>query len=237
MPHRIIWSWYTGRWWVGCYIWYSDKGTGRGHSPPGPLIVVPNVTAHPSTASVPIAVLLYNGPLLWGFNVPIKGLKTIVNVWCRQGLHAHAFGGFTLGLALRELYLGACQLRHLPLQLVRDLVALRRLHLWANELELLPSGMFNQPAGGGHNLVELTLWGNRKFLFVMVRGVSHRLDLRVKGKVGEGLPFFTSDKGGGNCFCSCSFVCLSVSKITQKRVHVFGRNVTCRQMSGHGRTG
>jgi len=27
VPHRLIWSWYTGRWWVGCYIWYSDKGT------------------------------------------------------------------------------------------------------------------------------------------------------------------------------------------------------------------
>jgi len=32
------------------------------------------------------------------------------------------------------------------------------------------------------------------------------------------------------------FVCLSVSKITQKRVHGFGWNVLCRQMSGHGRT-
>ena len=26
MPHRIIWSWYTGRWRVGCYIWYSEEG-------------------------------------------------------------------------------------------------------------------------------------------------------------------------------------------------------------------
>ena len=26
------------------------------------------------------------------------------------------------------------------------------------------------------------------------------------------------------------------SKITQKRVHGFGRNVACRQISGHGRT-
>jgi len=34
----------------------------------------PNVTAHPSTASVPITVLLYNGPLLCGFDVVIKGL-------------------------------------------------------------------------------------------------------------------------------------------------------------------
>jgi len=40
-----------------------------------PVFAVPNVTAHPSTVSVPITVLLYNGPLLCGFNVPIKGLK------------------------------------------------------------------------------------------------------------------------------------------------------------------
>jgi len=33
------------------------------------------VTAYPSTASVPIIVLLYNGPLLCGFNVLIKGLN------------------------------------------------------------------------------------------------------------------------------------------------------------------
>jgi len=48
--HRIIWSWSTGRWWVGCYISYSEEGTGRGRSSPRPLLVVPNVTAHPSTA-------------------------------------------------------------------------------------------------------------------------------------------------------------------------------------------
>ena len=35
---------------------------------------VPNEAAHPSTASVPITVLLYDGPLLCGFNVAIKGL-------------------------------------------------------------------------------------------------------------------------------------------------------------------
>jgi len=56
--HRIIWSWYSGRWWVGCYIWYSEKGTARGRSQPMPLLAVPNV-AHSSMASVPVAVLLY----------------------------------------------------------------------------------------------------------------------------------------------------------------------------------
>ena len=59
---------------MGCYIWCSEEGTGRGRSPHRPLLAVPNATAHPSTPTVPIAVLLYNGPLLCGFNVPFKGL-------------------------------------------------------------------------------------------------------------------------------------------------------------------
>jgi len=45
-------------------------------APPSPLVTVRNrrnVTAHLSTASVPITVLLYNGPLLYCFNVAIKG--------------------------------------------------------------------------------------------------------------------------------------------------------------------
>jgi len=42
---------------------------------PQPFLAVPNVTAHPSTASVPATVFLYNGPSLCGFNMPrmIKG--------------------------------------------------------------------------------------------------------------------------------------------------------------------
>ena len=59
---------------MGCYIWYSEEGPGRAAAPPRPLLAVPNVTAHPSTASVPITVVLYNGPLLCGFNVAAKGL-------------------------------------------------------------------------------------------------------------------------------------------------------------------
>ena len=41
---------------------------------------VPNVAAHPhpSTATVPIIVLLYNGPLLCGFSVAIKELRLCV---------------------------------------------------------------------------------------------------------------------------------------------------------------
>jgi len=42
------------------------------------LLAVPNVTAHPSMASVPITVVLYDGPLLCGFSVVIKGL--IINL-------------------------------------------------------------------------------------------------------------------------------------------------------------
>jgi len=46
----------------------GDWGAHLAHA----LLAVPNVTAHPSTASAPITVLLYDGPLLCSFNVPIK---------------------------------------------------------------------------------------------------------------------------------------------------------------------
>jgi len=36
------------------------------------------ILAHSSTAGVPITVLLYSGPLLCGFNVPVKGLRYYV---------------------------------------------------------------------------------------------------------------------------------------------------------------
>ena len=39
------------------------------------FLAVPNLTAHPSTASVPITVLMCNSPLLCCFNVPIKGFN------------------------------------------------------------------------------------------------------------------------------------------------------------------
>ena len=70
----MIRSWCTGRGWLGCFIWYSEERTGQSRSLPRPLFAVPNVTAHLSTASIPITVLLYNGPLLCDFNVPVKGL-------------------------------------------------------------------------------------------------------------------------------------------------------------------
>jgi len=34
-------------------FWYSEEGPGRAAVPPTPLLAVPNVTAHPSTATVP----------------------------------------------------------------------------------------------------------------------------------------------------------------------------------------
>jgi len=79
--HRIIWSWYTGRWWVGCYIWYGEERPRRAAAPPSPLLTVPYVTAHPSTARVPITVLLYDGPLLGSFNVAIKWLKLSLKMY------------------------------------------------------------------------------------------------------------------------------------------------------------
>ena len=37
-------DWYTGRWWVGCYIWYSEEGPGLVAAPPSLLLAVPDVT-------------------------------------------------------------------------------------------------------------------------------------------------------------------------------------------------
>jgi len=56
-------------------ISFSRRGTQRGRRPPRPLFAVRNVTAHTPTVSVPITVLLFNGPLLCGFTVHVKGLK------------------------------------------------------------------------------------------------------------------------------------------------------------------
>ena len=64
---------------MSCYIWYNKEGPGRTAAPPSPLLTVPNVTAHPSTGSVPITVLLYDGLLLCGINVAIKVLKSVNN--------------------------------------------------------------------------------------------------------------------------------------------------------------
>ena len=82
MPHWIIWSWYTGHWWVGCYVWYSEEGTVLAAAPH-----YQNVTAHPSTASVPITVLLYSGPLLVDLMWQLKGwarIQLYVEVSCED---------------------------------------------------------------------------------------------------------------------------------------------------------
>jgi len=69
VPYRII-LYEVGRLAVdGLAVTFGTARRGLG--------AVPNVTAQSSTASVPITVLLYNGPSLCSFNVTIKvkGLK------------------------------------------------------------------------------------------------------------------------------------------------------------------
>ena len=61
----------------GLLHWYIEEWHGRAVAPLSPLLAVPNVTVQPSTASVPITVLLYGGPLLCGCNAPIKELTNI----------------------------------------------------------------------------------------------------------------------------------------------------------------
>ena len=49
-----------------------------GPQPAQALLAVPNVTVHPTTASVPIILLKYNGSLLRVFNAAMKGLNSPV---------------------------------------------------------------------------------------------------------------------------------------------------------------
>ena len=56
-------DWYTGRWWVGCYIWYREEGPELTGAPPIPLVALPNVIAHPSTASS--YYLMWHYTCLW----------------------------------------------------------------------------------------------------------------------------------------------------------------------------
>ena len=96
---------------MGCLLHLVQRGGAWAGCGPGPqqlappsLLVVPNVTAHPSTASVPIAVLLYDGPLRCGFNVTIKGLSPH-RLKCKRGLDAMAI---SICLSVR---LSVCRLK------------------------------------------------------------------------------------------------------------------------------
>jgi len=74
-------DWCTGRWWVGCYIWYREERTGRAAAPPSPLLAVPNVTAHLSTPSVPTSyysMLQYN---TGGFKGRALGVFASSTLW------------------------------------------------------------------------------------------------------------------------------------------------------------
>jgi len=53
---NLTWSWYTGRWWVGCYTWYSEEGHGLTASRQIPSSLYQN-PAHPSKACVPITCI------------------------------------------------------------------------------------------------------------------------------------------------------------------------------------
>jgi len=54
-------------------MWYSEEGTRRAGAPPSPLLAVPNVIAHPSTASVPTSYYL-----MWHYTcLDFKGLNCL----------------------------------------------------------------------------------------------------------------------------------------------------------------
>jgi len=79
VPHRIIRSWYTSCWWWAATFGTARRGGGA-RAACGPARSHPRCikcNSPPSTASVRIIVLLYDGPLLYGFNAAIKGLTRV----------------------------------------------------------------------------------------------------------------------------------------------------------------
>ena len=62
-----------------CYIWYSEDGPVRAGAAPSPLLAVPNVTDHPSTASVPTVYYL-----IWHYNNTKFSRHLAVNGWIKQ---------------------------------------------------------------------------------------------------------------------------------------------------------
>ena len=93
---------------MGGLLHYSEGwGTGQGRSPPRPLLAVTNVTAHPSTASVPITLLLHNGPLLCGFNVAVKRLCYLFPVLsriCDESINLSSFSFFSLDHLCHQVF-------------------------------------------------------------------------------------------------------------------------------------
>jgi len=73
-------------------------------------------------------------------NVPSRRLVLSFND-LHDRLHADAFRG-NLSEILRELYLGACRLRSLPVGLLDNMSNLVVLQLWHNHIRHIPAGLF-----------------------------------------------------------------------------------------------
>ena len=106
VPHRIIWSWYTGRWWVGCCIWYSAA-----RPDPSSLYQMQQ-----PTHQRPVYQLPYWSKTLCGFNVSIKGLRNVwrltsVNSWqsvTRQHSSVHRYGSANIAALSRDWLYVSC---------------------------------------------------------------------------------------------------------------------------------
>jgi len=74
------------------------------------------------------------------------------------GVHQAAFYTDTQTSTLSELSIGASRVRSLPSRLLAGLSQLRRLSVWATQVDHVPGGFFKPVAT---SLLELSLWGNR----------------------------------------------------------------------------
>ena len=63
------------------HLVHSEEGPGRAAAPPSPLLAVPNVTAHPSMASVPITLCLWTlCPTAFALNQTLQSFGSILKL-------------------------------------------------------------------------------------------------------------------------------------------------------------
>jgi len=100
VPHGIIWSWYTGRWWVGCYIWYSEEGTGRDR----PLLIERCVLCRGKGGIGSGETLCHIYPAR-----PITTVSLATNTYCMMDGHSSCAPRI---VGLRVQFSGACEQSH-----------------------------------------------------------------------------------------------------------------------------
>jgi len=80
-------DWYTGCWWVGCYIWYSEEGPGG-----GPIQSLPRCTKWYKWYHLKVWVRFPNFPTLTLTITHQRPVYQLHTIWCSTIITFHTKG-------------------------------------------------------------------------------------------------------------------------------------------------